>query len=223
MNKFLSFPFEVKSVDESEGYIEGYASTFGNIDQGFDVVDKGAFSRTLQSSKGKVPILADHDPRKQIGWNLEAKEDESGLWVKGHLDLKNNQMARERFSLVKKAHEIGAKAGLSIGYTTIKAEPDPDRPVVRRLKELKLWEYSLVTFPMNTEAMVTAAKNWMEGASLDDSLEHWIAAAKENGYSDSQILSALGSRAAKSSADPGFDAHSVMQQLCELEKLIATV
>ena len=47
--------------------------------------------------------------------------------------------------------------GLSIGYDTIKSEPGPDG--TRRLKELALHEVSITPFPMNTEAMITAAKN----------------------------------------------------------------
>lgn len=222
MHKHLNLPFEIKAVDEAEGIIEGYASTFGNIDQGLDVVDKGAFAMTLNSSKGKVPILADHNPSKQIGWNLEAREDEKGLWVKGRLDVKHNQLARERFSLVKQAHEISARSGLSIGYTTIKEEPDPDMPRVRRLKELKLWEYSLVTFPMNTEAMVTAAKNWAEAPTIEEALDHLLVAFRQKGYSESQILSALGSRAATGGSDPDPAVQSLLQQLEKLKNQFAT-
>ena len=88
---------------------------------------------------------------------LKGLEDDAGLAVKSVLIL-DVQKARERLALAKKALEIKARAGLSIGYSTIRAEPDQTNPRIRRLKELKLWEYSFVTFPMNTEALVTAAK-----------------------------------------------------------------
>lgn len=204
--KFLTFPFEIKDADEKKGMIEGYASTFGNIDLGLDVVDKGAFSKTIRESGGKVPILADHNPSKQIGWNLSASEDEKGLLVKGELDVENNQAAKERFSLVRKALEIGAKAGLSIGYYTIKAEPDVENPRIRRLKELKLFEYSLVTFPMNTEAMTTAAKHWAEGLqkdTLNESVLAFIEQLKSRGFSMDDINQALlDSGAAEKASDP---------------------
>ena len=38
--------------------------------------------------------------------------------------------------------------GMSIGFFTIKSEPDRDDPVVRRILEVKLLEHSIVTFPM---------------------------------------------------------------------------
>lgn len=150
--------FSLKFDDaDTNGMIRGYASTFGNVDYGLDIVDKGAFKKSIKENSGKFPILADHNPSRQIGWNLRAQEDDKGLYVEGQLDL-NVQDAREKFSLIKTALDNDINMGLSIGYMTIKAEPDRDKPMVRHLKELKLFEYSVVTFPMNVEAMVTDAK-----------------------------------------------------------------
>ena len=140
------------------GEFTGYASTFGNIDLGNDIVDTGAFKKTIKESKAKIPILDHHDPKRQIGWNISAAEDERGLLVTGKLDL-NVQLARERYSLMKMAREVGADVGLSIGYQTIKSEPDKNDPSVRRLKELKLLEYSVVVFPMNPEANIDTVKH----------------------------------------------------------------
>lgn len=189
-NKFLNCNFEIKNIDDEDGIIEGYASTFGNIDLGLDIVDKGAFKKSIQETGGKVPILADHDPRKQIGFNLEAKEDDTGLFVRGQLDVKENQLARERFSLAKKAIEIGAKSGLSIGFMTIKEEPDRDKPAVRHLKEVKLMEFSFVTFPMNTEAMVTDAKHFMS-TDINSIIGDFVATLKSRGYNEKEIFQAL--------------------------------
>ena len=206
-----SFELEIKDAD-SNGMIRGFASTFGNIDLGMDVVDKGAFKKSIKESKGLWPILADHNPTKQIGWNLRAEEDEKGLYVEGKLDL-NVQDAREKYSLAKSAQDLGAKMGLSIGYMTVKAEPDRDKPMVRRLKELKLFEYSIVTFPMNTEAMITNMK-----AQPDADKQAWLKEhfkqLKQQGFSDLQIDMALHGEAADES-DP--------QLMQSLEKLIATI
>lgn len=155
--EYKSFALKLDDVD-TQGTIRGYASTFGNVDLGFDVVDKGAFKKSIKEAGGVWPILADHDPSKQIGWNMRAEEDEKGLYVEGKIDL-NVQAGREKYSLAKSAMELGAKMGLSIGYMVVKGEPDRDKPMIRHLKELKLFEYSIVTFPMNTEAMITGAKS----------------------------------------------------------------
>ena len=182
---YMTFEFKAEETND-EGIVKGYASTFGNIDQGLDVVDKGAFTKSLKENKGVFPILADHNPSDQIGWNEEGEEDSKGLFVKGLVDL-NVQKGREKYSLAKKAAKIGAKMGLSIGYITIKAEPDRDRPMVRRLKELKLFEYSFVTFPMNIEATVSSIKS----LSHIEQAQRVIQQAHEFGISHDVLLQAL--------------------------------
>lgn len=171
--EYKTFEFKLDGVDEEkeEGRIEGYASTFGNIDLGLDRVMKGAFKKTLKENKGRFPILADHNPTDHIGWNEQASEDDVGLKVKGSL-LLTVQKAKEKYALAKKAMELKTPMGLSIGYMTIQAEPDKENFNIRNLKELKLFEYSLVTFPMNTQAMVTAAKSFNAVDKINILLQH---------------------------------------------------
>lgn len=204
--EFKTFGFEVKEATE-DGIVTGYASTFGNVDLGLDVVDKGAFKKTLRENL-KVPVLADHDPTKQVGWNLKGEEDATGLFVTGQLLINEVQLAKERYALAKKALEIGAKCGLSIGYMTIQASPDANNPRIRHLKEVKLFEYSLVTFPMNVEAMVTAAKSFQCVDRARMLLQQW----KELGISRSDIEMALSQEAAAQS----YDATALGQSLDKL-------
>jgi hypothetical protein len=144
---------EFKAMSE-DGEFEGYASVFSNVDSGGDMVLPGAFKKSLKKTKGRVPILANHITRKQIGWGLNAREDAKGLWVHGQLNLEVEE-ARTKYALAKQAAKIKAKTGLSIGYNTLKREWDGE---VRKLKEVELWEYSLLPFPMNDHARVTAIK-----------------------------------------------------------------
>lgn len=184
--EFKTFSFEIKAAAGEDGIVEGYASTFGNVDQGGDVVQKGAFRKTIQESKGKFPILADHNPTTPLGWNSVAYEDEKGLYVKGQYNMES-PLARERFALTKQALLNGSTMGLSIGYSTIKAMPDPDQPRNRLLQELKLWEYSNVVFPMNTSAMATGAKTWMEAKTVEDIVN----LGKQLGLNPSQLSEAI--------------------------------
>lgn len=201
--------FQVKFSDiDSQGTIRGYASTFGNVDLGFDVVDKGAFKKSIKESNGIWPILADHDPSKQIGWNMRAEEDDNGLLVEGKLDL-NVQSAREKYSLAKQAAELGTAMGLSIGYMVIKAEPDREKPMIRKLKELKLFEYSIVTFPMNTEAMITSAK----GLGELDRARYLISELEKQGIKRDELTQAL-QKGAAIEEDP----KKILQSLDELIK-----
>ncbi|NPD15362.1 HK97 family phage prohead protease [Xinfangfangia sp. D13-10-4-6] len=131
--------------------ISGYASLFGLHDQGGDVVVPGAYAKSLAAlaAKGRrVRMLWQHDPTQPIGIWDEVREDKTGLWVKGRL-LSDVEKGREAAALL----EAGALDGLSIGYRTLRSEREGKG---RRLLELELWEVSLVTFPMLSEARITA-------------------------------------------------------------------
>lgn len=209
--EFKTFEFEFKETTDAEsvGRFEGYASTFGNIDQGFDIVDKGAFKRTLEHNKGRFPILADHDWSSHIGYNEKATEDKTGLFVVGAINLKV-QKGVEKYALAKQALELKTRMGLSIGYSTIQATQDPDNVNVRHLTELKLWEYSFVTFPMNVEAMVTTAKS----LGQLDKARFLLSQLKAQGISTRDLETALREEAASNDSDPTLIGHS-------LENLIA--
>lgn len=136
----------------TEGTIlSGYASVFGQRDQGGDLVLPGAYQGSLArlaQRGGRVRMLWQHDPAQPIGIWDEVREDARGLWVKGRL-LVDVARGREAVALLA----AGAIDGLSIGYKTLRAERDATG---RRLIELDLWEVSLVTFPMQSTARVAA-------------------------------------------------------------------
>ena len=132
--------------------IEGYSSLFGASDRNGDIVQKGAYEKSLAdlaSNGRRVKMLWQHDPTQPIGIWEEVREDARGLYVKGRL-LDSVCKAREAASLV----EAGAIDGLSIGYLTKRAGTTEQGQ--RLLSELELWEVSLVTFPMLSSARVTA-------------------------------------------------------------------
>ncbi|THH38306.1 HK97 family phage prohead protease [Aliishimia ponticola] len=160
-HKFARFGETLEVQDGA--VIEGYASLFGSVDQGGDVVRKGAYTQSLAalSREGRrVKMLWQHDPAQPIGVWDEVREDAQGLWVKGRI-LETTQTGRETAALIK----AGAIDGLSIGYRTVKAAKNDKGQ--RLLTELELWEVSLVTFPMLPSARVAAkADNPADDAAL---------------------------------------------------------
>ena len=67
---------------------EGWGSTFGNVDQGGDVVVPGAFTSTLAEhrARGTLPAMFfQHDPAKIPGRWIGMSETREGLAVKGWL------------------------------------------------------------------------------------------------------------------------------------------
>jgi len=169
----------VDSEDSPSGFLEGYASVFGNVDLGGDVVFKGAFAKTLRErlKKGFIKIVDSHrtyvGTDSVIGIVREAKEDDHGLWFKGP------------FSSVTRAQEIRTKIkerlldALSFGYDIVKAEKNPDSGVLE-LKELKLYEVSVVIWGMNPKAKPTVIKAvvpFQDFGITDDVTKPWDAAA----------------------------------------------
>ncbi|MGF1500812.1 MAG: HK97 family phage prohead protease, partial [Paracoccaceae bacterium] len=128
---------------ESDGRVEGYASLFGVADHGGDVVMPGAFAGSLRRRGPRdIRFLFQHDPAQPIGVWHEVAEDVSGLRVEGEI-LAEVSRGRDAIALMA----AGAIDGLSIGYRTVRAAPDPETGG-RRLLEVDLWEVSLVTFPL---------------------------------------------------------------------------
>lgn len=149
-HKFARFGDGLSVTDDA--IIEGYASLFGQVDQGSDVVQRGAYRGSLDRlarAGQRVKMLWQHDPAQPIGVWDDVREDDKGLWVKGRL-LESTQKGREAAELIR----AGAMDGLSIGYRTKRAVKNDKGQ--RVLTELELWEVSLVTFPMLPSARVAA-------------------------------------------------------------------
>ncbi len=135
-----------------DGRIEGYACVFDKVDLGRDLIERGAFARSLAArGAAGVRLLYQHDPAEPIGVWTDLIEDGRGLYVRGRLSLEV-QRAREVMSLVRE----GALDGLSIGFKAVSARTDP-RTRVRRLARIDLWEVSVVTFPMQPDARIAPA------------------------------------------------------------------
>jgi hypothetical protein len=141
-------PLDIKEVTD-EGKFVGMASVYGNTDLGGDVVERGAFAKTLQENP-VIPILWHHDAKEAIGHGT-LRSTRDGLEVAGELDMLD-PTAQKALRKMK----LGLSKGLSIGFQSIQ---DEIKNGVRHLKEIKLWEVSVVTFPMNILAFVTGVKD----------------------------------------------------------------
>lgn len=162
--KFVDVAIDAVAQD---GTFSGYASLFGKPDLAQDVVEPGAFARSLrQRGAGGVRMLYQHDPAEPLGTWLELREDARGLFVRGQLTPGVGR-ARE----VRELMRSGALDGLSIGFRTVKARKDAGSGL-RRILEADLWEISVVTFPMLPGARIHSIK----GADLPTvrEFEHWL-------------------------------------------------
>ena len=145
----------------------GYGAVFGNLDSYGDVIEKGAFKKTIREAKrsGNWPaMLMQHggwaisaDDLTPVGIYTKLEEDDNGLLVEGV--LAKSQRAQEALELLKMKPRP-ALSGLSIGYRakkfTVGTKPEEPR---RTLHEVELVEISLVTFPANPKARIGSVKS----------------------------------------------------------------
>lgn len=154
-----TFQFEIKNVNSQDPdyfYFKGYASTFGNADLGNDIIVKGAFTKFLQTLKDErkqLPILWQHDMDEPLGIIEEIYEDQYGLFISAKLPIADYFVRTRVIPQVK----IGSVRELSIGFAITDSETQGS--AVRYIKEIELYEVSLVTKAMNPLARVEGFKS----------------------------------------------------------------
>ena len=180
--KFSSSP--ISNVGE-DGSFSGYASLFSKTDLGNDRVIKGAFERSVEQRKASgIRMLFQHNPDKPIGVWDEIREDDLGLWVKGHI-IKDVSNGAEVLSLMRS----GALDGLSIGFKTKRSRTDR-KSGIRDILEADLWEISVVTFPMLPEARVSQVKKITKELPSVREFERWL--TRDAGLTRSQARIVIG-------------------------------
>ena len=149
--EYKTIAFEVEDYDEEEGIFSGYGAVFSNIDSGGDIIEPGAFTKTIAEGAGRVKILSGHnDALLPIGVPVELREDAKGLYMRGKIS--DTALGRDVKTLIKD----GVLGELSIGYDPVVF--DYDESGIRHLREVKLWEISVVTWAMNEQAVITGYK-----------------------------------------------------------------
>jgi HK97 family phage prohead protease len=150
------FTLRLKSVDDAAGTFSGYASTYGGPpDLVGDIIEPGAFRQSIAHQGNGFPLLWSHRPDEPIGL-AKVSDDPKGLKVDGSLVM--GDPAAQRAHMHMKA---GTVRGLSIGYDV----PYGEGKVLysddgsRTLKEIKLYEISLVAIPANPKAGITNVKS----------------------------------------------------------------
>lgn len=168
LNKMQFGLSEIKAGgDNNEMTFSGYGSVFGNVDSYGDVIEKGAFAKTIADFKARgvwPAMLSQHggwgmssQDMTPVGVWTEMREDEHGLYVEGK--LADTERGRELYTLMK-MQPRPAINGMSIGYyVTDSNEEQKDGEYFRHITGIELVELSLVTFPANTEARVQHVKS----------------------------------------------------------------
>src|SRR6266851_4318847 len=166
--KTLQFKVKATGITTDEdgqrlGHLEIYGAAFGNIDEGNDRINKGAFTRTISNSKARakardkkyaLKMLWQHDSNEIIGGWEDLSEDTEGLRAKGDVALKT-QRGAEFYELA----ELEMIDEFSIIYEVMPGGAKYDKSGVRDLTELRLFSIDPVTFPMNDDPHIIKIKS----------------------------------------------------------------
>ena len=128
--------------------IVGHAAVFDVVSEDLgwyrERIDRGAFADTIKQDD--ICALFNHDTNRLLGRNragtLELSEDDTGLWVR--IEPPDTTYARDLVAMI----ERGDISGMSIGFRTLTDEWNmEDGDEVRKLKKVKLYDVSPVTYP----------------------------------------------------------------------------
>ena len=147
-------PINLKEA-KSDGSFTGYAAVFNNVDLGGDVSLPGAFSQAKTTPDGQIRIALYHNLR-QLAGKAKFSQDQHGLRVDGQLSL--------GVSYVQDAYVLmqdGVLNGLSVGFNILEGGStweERDGEYIRLINKAELWEFSIVPFGMNPDALVDSVK-----------------------------------------------------------------
>lgn len=132
---------KVKDVDSKKGIVKAYFAVFGNIDSDGDIIESGAFAKTIKErgpeGSDRIKHFKWHSSRDVPGKLLELGEDEFGGFFVSKLS--NTTLGKD--TLIE--YEEGIITEHSHGFETIKE--DEDESGINHIRESKLWEVSTLT------------------------------------------------------------------------------
>jgi len=145
--------FKILEESDSVGSFEGIAAVFSNIDRQNEIIQPGAFQKTLSDFSARGFLANAHDWTEPIGTIDEARETDHGLYVTGTFHSTPHAQAARKVAQERLAR--GKQVAMSIGY---KVTNDEVKDGSRHLHELELYEVSLVTVPANPLAALASVK-----------------------------------------------------------------
>lgn len=193
---------EIKSIYEN-GSFTGVASVYGVEDSYGDIIEKGAFTKTLQENP-EIPLLWQHDDSEVIGKGT-VTEQGGKIMISAQLDMEDS-VAQKAYRKIKNK----LVKGLSIGFQSIKRTfGEENGKYIRRIQELKLMEVSIVTFPALAQAQITNVKSTDELTQRLASVEAQLSA----------LAAEKATPAAPAQTEPVID-HSAELALARLRMLL---
>ena len=200
--EYKSLQIKDADVNLEQRIIRAYASTF-DLDQGNDIIHPGSFKKTISERLDRVKVLRNHSDL--IGRPISAIEDGKGLLTESYIG--KHDLGEETLMLAKD----GILDSLSIGYSVPSGKSNYSGDI-RNIHEVKLFEWSVVDFPMNEAARIIDVK------SIETAIKNGTLNQKEL----KSLVDMLGDLTALLKDEPSSDTPTIEQpqDLSELKDLI---
>jgi HK97 family phage prohead protease len=163
---------DVREMQEGEGStLYGYAAVFDSPSEPMPFVEyvkRGAFAKTLERG-ADVRLLIDHEGvplARTTSGTLRLQEDDHGLAVVADLDPNNPDAMR-----VMSALKRGDLSQMSFAFRTV-ADSFSDDRMVRELREVELFDVSVVTFPAYERTVAEIRSRQLQQDESSDNLGH---------------------------------------------------
>ena len=179
---------QLKFSSEEKGVFEGYASVFNSVDKVGDTIAPGAFQESLESGR-TIKMFVNHAQHEvPVGDWVSMKEDDHGLLSTGKIDL-DHKDGPTVYSALKR----GAMDGLSVGFTMQSGDFE-QKGEGRLIKNMALMETSVVSFPCEGQARISAVKADIPGLITLKDFEDYL---RETGGFSKSVATAMVSQMQK--------------------------
>ena len=161
MELFKAVANSIKDIDAKQRTIVAYASIFGNIDSDDDIIQSGAYTKTIQENgpkgKNRVWHLFNHDTEYPVTKPFNLVEDGKGLMF--YSKFPETTLANDLLKL----YEAGHLTEHSVWIRIVKAMDQViDTKNIRLISEVMLMEVSSVLWGANEQAQTVAVKSISE-------------------------------------------------------------
>jgi HK97 family phage prohead protease len=216
--KRIVVPAEFKAAGDKPGQFSGYASIFGNVDLGRDLIVKdNPFREIVTNAAGQVKVLFQHDAGhgmtgsggQPIGL-ATVEQNSKGLKFEGALVMEDPFVQRVHAHM-----KAGSLDGMSIGYDILPGGAKINESGIRELSALKLWEISPVTFGMNPKASITDVKSVETAREIEDLLRDAVGLSRSEAkkFAGAILKTLAGQREAGGDAEEAAVAQRILALL----------
>ncbi len=156
-------------VDENSRTVSGYFASFGNKDSDNDIIEPGAFAKSIKErgvgskAPNKIAYLWQHNMKEPIGKLEVLAEDSNGLYFEAKLsdiELGNRVLTQ---------YKDGTLDQHSIGFRYVKDKLDySEAEDTYFVKEVNLHEGSVVTLGANPNTPFMGMKDMTEAEQLKE-------------------------------------------------------